>query len=44
MTGINLTLRKGEMVLLLGANGIGKSTLLRTISGVQQALSGSVTL
>lgn len=44
MNGINLTLHKGEMVLLLGANGIGKSTLLRTISGVQPALSGSVTL
>ena len=29
--GINLTLRRGEKAALLGANGTGKTTLLRTI-------------
>lgn len=44
LSGLNLTLRQGEMVCLLGANGVGKSTLLRTLSGVQDALTGSVVL
>ena len=39
---LNLSLYAGELVCLLGANGIGKSTLLRTISGVQMALNGVV--
>ena len=39
---LNVSLYAGELVCLLGANGIGKSTLLRTISGVQSALSGVV--
>ena len=42
LENINVSLRAGELVCLLGANGIGKSTLLRTISGVQSALSGVV--
>ncbi|MBQ9076378.1 MAG: ABC transporter ATP-binding protein [Muribaculaceae bacterium] len=42
--GLDLTLRRGELVCLLGANGIGKSTLLRTLSGVQAPLSGEVTI
>ena len=39
---LNARLHKGEMVCLVGENGVGKSTLLRTISGVQQPLSGKV--
>ena len=39
---LNLSLYAGELVCLLGANGVGKSTLLRTISGVQTALNGVV--
>ena len=39
---LNLSLYAGELVCLLGANGIGKSTLLRTISGVQPALRGTI--
>ena len=39
---LNLSLYAGELVCLLGANGIGKSTLLRTISGVQSPLSGMI--
>ncbi len=42
--GLNLNLLKGKMVSLLGKNGIGKSTLLRTISKIQPALSGSLFL
>jgi iron complex transport system ATP-binding protein len=34
--------RKGELVAVLGRNGIGKSTLLRTIAGVQPSLGGTV--
>jgi iron complex transport system ATP-binding protein len=33
---------EGEMIALLGVNGIGKSTLLRTISGLQKSVSGSI--
>lgn len=41
-SNITIDLKKGTLVCLLGKNGIGKSTLLRTISKVQPALSGSV--
>ncbi|MEW7277414.1 ABC transporter ATP-binding protein [Aquimarina sp. 2201CG1-2-11] len=43
-TDINLKLREGELIGLVGANGIGKSTLLRTLSRVQPALHGKVLL
>jgi len=41
---INLTLEKGKLISLIGANGIGKSTLLKTITGIQKTLSGMVLL
>jgi iron complex transport system ATP-binding protein len=41
---INLTLQKGKLITLVGANGVGKSTLLRTITGIQKPLSGNVFL
>jgi iron complex transport system ATP-binding protein len=41
---LNLTLNSGKLITLIGANGIGKSTLLRTITGIQPPLSGSVFL
>ncbi len=41
---INLTIGKGQLVAVLGKNGIGKSTLLRTITKVQTPLSGTVLL
>ncbi|MDY8138885.1 ABC transporter ATP-binding protein [Aquimarina sp. 2201CG5-10] len=41
---INLKLYEGELVGLVGANGIGKSTLLRTLSKVQPPLHGSIFL
>ncbi len=39
---LNATLREGEMTCLLGANGKGKSTLMKTICGFLPALSGSI--
>lgn len=39
---INIELHKGELIGLVGANGIGKSTLLRTLTNVQNPLSGHV--
>ena len=40
--GITVTIRQGELTCLLGANGVGKSTLLRTLSGFQPKLGGSI--
>ena len=42
--GINATIRRGQLTCLLGANGVGKSTLLRTLSAFQSKLSGSIFL
>ena len=44
MSGLDVALKQGRLTALLGSNGIGKSTLLRTISGAQPALGGSITL
>ena len=41
---LNLRLRLGELVGLLGPNGIGKSTLLRNLGGMQKPLAGQVLL
>lgn len=40
---ISCSVREGEIVTLLGANGAGKSTTLRTISGLNRATAGSIT-
>ncbi|WP_298238852.1 ABC transporter ATP-binding protein [uncultured Algibacter sp.] len=39
---INIELKQGELVGLIGANGIGKSTLLRTLTNVQNPLEGDI--
>lgn len=44
LDNLNISLFAGELTCLLGANGIGKSTLLRTLSNMQPALSGDVLL
>ena len=41
---LNLNLTSGKLISLIGANGIGKSTLLRTITGIQKPLAGNVFL
>jgi iron complex transport system ATP-binding protein len=42
--GLNATLNGGELTCLLGRNGIGKSTLLRTLAAFQPSLGGSILL
>ncbi|MGE5944794.1 MAG: ABC transporter ATP-binding protein [Flavobacteriales bacterium] len=41
-SNINIELCKGELVGLVGVNGVGKSTLLRTLTNVQNPLSGDI--
>ncbi len=40
--GVDVEVKKGEIVSLIGANGAGKSTLMMTICGAPQARSGSI--
>ena len=42
--GVSLEVKPGEIVCLLGANGAGKSTTLRTISGLLHPLKGEILL
>jgi len=42
LRGVDLKVEPGEIVAVLGSNGVGKSTLNRTISGVVRARSGAV--
>ncbi len=44
LQGISLTVEEGEIVTLIGANGAGKSTTLRTISGLMHPKQGKITL
>jgi branched-chain amino acid transport system ATP-binding protein len=41
--GISFEVNEGEIVTLIGANGAGKSTTLRTVSGLKRANSGTIT-
>lgn len=41
-SNINLSLEKGKLISLIGANGIGKSTLLRTLTGIQKPILGAI--
>ena len=42
--GISFALGKGEALIVTGPNGVGKTTLLRVVSGLLPAASGSVAL
>jgi branched-chain amino acid transport system ATP-binding protein len=44
LSGVNLHINKGEIVALLGTNGMGKSTLMRTVAGLMPILQGTITL
>jgi len=44
LQGISLEVRRGEIVCMLGGNGAGKSTTLRTISGLMHPRSGRIAL
>ena len=44
LRGINIEVRRGEIVTLIGANGAGKTTTLRTISGLLHPRQGTVEL
>jgi branched-chain amino acid transport system ATP-binding protein len=44
LKGISLTVEKGEIVTLIGANGAGKSTTLRTITGLMKPRIGRILL
>lgn len=41
---LNLELHHGNLICIIGKNGCGKTTLIRTISGVQKALAGEIML
>jgi branched-chain amino acid transport system ATP-binding protein len=42
LKGVSLTVRQGEIVTLIGANGAGKSTTLRAINGINKPRQGSI--
>src|SRR5881398_508137 len=42
LKGVSLTVEEGEIVTLIGSNGAGKSTTLRSISGLTPPRSGSI--
>ena len=42
LRGIDLIVKAGEIVTVLGSNGVGKSTLNRTVSGIVRAQGGSI--
>ncbi|MCX6062771.1 MAG: ABC transporter ATP-binding protein [Caldiserica bacterium] len=42
LKGVSFSVEKGEIVSIIGANGAGKSTTLRAISGILRATSGSI--
>lgn len=44
LKGVNIEVKEGKVVAILGANGAGKTSLLRTISGLVNAQSGTIQL
>ena len=42
LQGVSLTVATGELVALIGSNGAGKSTVLRTISGLLRPSDGTI--
>ena len=44
LRGVDLTLERGEFVVLLGPSGSGKTSLLMVLGGLEQATNGSVSV
>lgn len=44
LQGVDLRIGPGELVAVIGRNGVGKSTLMRTLTGLMKARSGSIRL
>lgn len=42
LSGVSLQIRKGELICVVGANGAGKTSLIRSISGIVRSSSGTV--
>jgi branched-chain amino acid transport system ATP-binding protein len=42
LTGVHITVARGEIVVLLGRNGVGKTTLMRTLSGMLKPSAGRI--
>ena len=42
LNGISLNAKEGEIVTIIGSNGAGKTTILRTISGLKRPISGEI--
>ena len=42
LRGVSLEVRRGEIVTLIGANGAGKSTTLKTVSGLLTPREGTI--
>src|SRR5258708_20963077 len=42
LSGVSLEVPQGEIVAIVGANGAGKSSLIRTIAGIERARSGRI--
>ncbi|MFZ9440637.1 MAG: ATP-binding cassette domain-containing protein, partial [Hylemonella sp.] len=40
--GVSIVVNEGEIVTLIGANGAGKTTMLKTISGLRPVTSGQI--
>lgn len=44
LENLNLSVESGQLVCFMGSNGVGKSTLLRTLAGLQKPLQGNITV
>src|SRR5690242_18766278 len=44
LNGVSLKIHKGELICVIGANGAGKTSLIRSISGIVRSSSGIVEL
>ena len=40
--GVSLDIAEGEIITLIGANGAGKSTIMKTISGTKKPITGEI--